>query len=61
MNYGNKNSQLRIANATSGGTRKVAWANRMQEKKIYQLLKDTFERFFFYCFFLIDFQLKENL
>ena len=26
-NVGNNNGQLRIANATSGGARKVAWAN----------------------------------
>ena len=27
LNDGNNNGQLRIANATSGGARKAAWAN----------------------------------
>ena len=27
LNVGNNNGQLRIANATSGGARKAAWAN----------------------------------
>ena len=27
LNDGNNNGQLRIANTTSGGTRKAAWAN----------------------------------
>ena len=28
LNYGNNNGQLRNANATSGGARKAAWANK---------------------------------
>ena len=31
LNDGNNNGQLRIANATSGGTRKAAWAKRAKE------------------------------
>ena len=30
LNDGNNNGQLRIANATSGGARKAAWANIAQ-------------------------------
>ena len=29
LNDGNNNGQLRIANATSGGARKAAWANKI--------------------------------
>ena len=29
MNYGNNNDHLSIANATSGGAHKAAWANTM--------------------------------
>ena len=37
LNDGNNNGQLRIANATSGGTRKAASAkiNLMQQNKLY--------------------------
>ena len=32
LKIGNNNAQLRIANATSGGARKAAWANVVKDR-----------------------------
>ena len=39
LNDGNNNGQLGIANATSGGARKAAWANKCSQEQSHQLRK----------------------
>ena len=42
LNDGNNNSQLRIANATSGGARKAAWAKNSSSE--FTNILDYFEK-----------------
>ena len=39
LNDGNNNGQLRIANTTSGGARKAAWANFLNQHLSWKLLR----------------------
>ena len=42
LNDGNNNGQLRIANATSGGARKYAWAKKLLNRKNDPCMNDIY-------------------